>query len=292
MKENYDLVQRINEAQGSMSKGHKRIAQFILTNYDKAAFMTALQLGDMVGVSESTVVRFAMNLGYEGYPELQRALQDKVRNKLTTLQRMEMTSDMSCAGVLKTVLKADTNNLRYTMDEVDAQLFEQVVQKLCAAEKIYILGRRSSAPLAQFLGYYLSYMMDNIVVVTSGINDILEQLVHIRPNDALIGISFPRYSKRTMEGMRFAHDRGASIVAITDSKSSPLGLYADYLLPARSNIATFVDSPVAAFSLANALIVAISQCKRDVVSNNFSQLEGIWEEYDVYLEKSRQELLG
>lgn len=290
MKEAHDLVQRINAAYSSMSKGHKHIAQFILTSYDKAAYMTALQLGDTVGVSESTVVRFAMNLGYEGYPQLQRALQDKVRNKLTTLQRMEMTSDMTCASVLKTVLKADTNNLRYTMEEINTEVFEKVVDDLCAARKIYIMGRRSSAPLAQFLGYYLSYMMDNIVVVTSGINDILEQLVHIGREDALIGISFPRYSKRTMEGMSFAKDRGAKLVAITDSASSPLGLYADYLLTARSNIATFVDSPVAAFSLANALIVAMSQCKKDVVSKNFSQLEGIWEKYDVYLEKSKKEL--
>ncbi|MDD4796327.1 MAG: MurR/RpiR family transcriptional regulator [Eubacteriales bacterium] len=290
MQEARDLAQRINAAHTSMSKGHKRIAQFILTTYDKAAYMTALQLGDTVGVSESTVVRFAMNLGYEGYPQLQRALQDKVRNKLTTLQRMEMTSDMTCANVLKTVLKADINNLRYTTEEIDAGVFERVVDELCAARKIYIMGRRSSAPLAQFLGYYLSYMMDNIVVVTSGINDILEQLVHIGPQDALIGISFPRYSKRTMEGLDFAKNRGAKLVAITDSTSSPLGLHADYLLTARSNIATFVDSPVAAFSIANALIVAISQCKRDVVAKNFAQLEGIWEESDVYLEKSKNEL--
>lgn len=290
MQESLDLVGRINQAMGSMSKGHKRIAQFILTQYDKAVYMTALQLGDTVGVSESTVVRFAMHLGYEGYPQLQRALQDKVRNKLTSLQRMEMTAHMSSEEVLRKVLKADYTNLRYTIEEMDATLFEQVVEQMCKARKIYIMGRRSSAPLAQFLGYYLSYMMDNIVVVTSGINDILEQLVHIGADDALIGISFPRYSKRTMEGMMFAKNRGATIVAVTDTKSSPLGQYADYLLAARSNIATFVDSPVAAFSLANALIVAISQRRHESVSHNFTQLEGIWENYDVYLEKSRKEL--
>jgi len=287
MPDTKDLGQRIEEAFADMSKGQKRIADYIMKNYDKAAYMTALRLGDSVGVSESTVVRFAMDLGYPGYPQLQKALQDMVRNRLTTLQRMEMTSEMSRSMVLRTVLRADMNNLRQTIDSIDAEEFEQVVDLVYNSRRVYILGARSSAPLAQFMGYYLNFLLDNVIVVTSGINDIMEQLVHIESEDVLIGISFPRYSKRTIEGVRFAKEKGANIIAITDSGASPLNEYASHVLVAHSNIASFVDSLVAPFSIANAFIVAIGLQKRQEASENFMELERIWDEYNVYIEKNR-----
>jgi DNA-binding MurR/RpiR family transcriptional regulator len=287
MPDTKDLGQRIEESYGDMSKGQRRIADFIMKNYDKAAYMTALRLGDSVEVSESTVVRFAMDLGYAGYPQLQKALQDMVRNKLTTLQRMEMTSEMSRSMVLRTVLRADMNNLRQTIDSIDAEEFDEVVDLVYNSRRVYILGARSSAPLAQFMGYYLNFLLDNVQVVTSGINDIMEQLVHMESGDVLIGISFPRYSKRTVEGVRFAKDKGAKIIAITDSGASPLNEYADHILVAHSNIASFVDSLVAPFSIANAFIVAIGLQKRQEASENFMELERIWDEYNVYIEKNR-----
>lgn len=287
MPDTKDLGQRIESALPDMSKGQKRIADFILKNYDKAAYMTALRLGDSVGVSESTVVRFAMDLGYPGYPQLQKALQDMVRNRLTTLQRMEMTSDMSRSMVLRTVLRADMSNLRQTIESIDAEEFEQVVDLVYNSRRVYVLGTRSSAPLAQFMGYYLNFLLDNVIIVTSGINDIMEQLVHIESDDVLIGISFPRYSKRTIEGVRFAKDKGAKIIAITDSGASPLNEYANHVLVAYSNIASFVDSLVAPFSIANAFIVAIGLQKRQEASENFMELERIWDQYSVYIDKGR-----
>lgn len=287
MPDTKDLGQRIEEAYGDMSKGQRRIADFIMKNYDKAAYMTALRLGDSVEVSESTVVRFAMDLGYAGYPQLQKALQDMVRNKLTTLQRMEMTSEMSRSMVLRTVLRADMNNLRQTIDGIDAEEFEEVVDLVYNSRRVYVLGARSSAPLAQFMGYYLNFLLDNVQVVTSGINDIMEQLVHIESGDVLIGISFPRYSKRTIEGVRFAREKGANIVAITDSGVSPLNEYADHVLVAHSNIASFVDSLVAPFSIVNAFIVAIGLQKRQEASENFMELEQIWDQYNVYIDRNR-----
>jgi DNA-binding MurR/RpiR family transcriptional regulator len=287
MPDTKDLGQRIEETFGNMSKGQKRIADYITKNYDKAAYLTALRLGDSVGVSESTVVRFAMDLGYPGYPQLQKALQDMVRNKLTTLQRMEMTSDMSRSMVLRTVLRADMNNLRQTIDSIDAEEFDQVVDLVYNSRRVYILGARSSAPLAQFMGYYLNFLLDNVQIVTSGINDIMEQLVHIESEDVLIGISFPRYSKRTLEGVRFAKEKGAKIIAITDSGASPLNEFANHVLVAHSNIASFVDSLVAPFSIVNAFIVAIGLQKRQEASENFMELERIWDQYSVYIEKNR-----
>jgi DNA-binding MurR/RpiR family transcriptional regulator len=285
-----ELGLRISATYDDMSKGQKRIADFIDKNYDKAAYMTALRLGDSVGVSESTVVRFAMDLGYTGYPQLQKALQDMVRNKLTTLQRMEMTSEVSRSMVLRTVLRADMGNLKQTIDSINAEEFEMVVDEVYSARRIYILGARSSAPLAQFMGYYMNFLLDNVYVVTSGINDIMEQLVHIEREDVLISISFPRYSKRTVEGVHFAKEKGAKIVAITDSGASPLNEYADHVLVAHSNIASFVDSLVAPFSIVNAFIVSIGLRKRQEASENFMELERIWDEYNVYVDKGKSGL--
>jgi len=258
-----------------------------MNNYEKAAFMTASKLGNKVGVSESTVVRFANMLGYDGYPKLQKALQELIRNKLTTLQRIEMTSDLDESTLLKSVLKADMNNIRLTLEEVNKDDFDKVVESIFSARNIYILGLRSAAPLAQFMGYYLSFIFDNVRLVTSGINDILEQLVHISPQDLLIGISFPRYARRTVEAVNFAKDKGAKIVAITDAILSPLTSYADYILLARSDMASFVDSLVAPLSLINALIVAVGIRKKPDISSDFLELEKIWDDYQVYLSKDR-----
>lgn len=285
MLNNQGLVQKINENYSHMSKGHKLISEYILNNYDKAAFMTALKLGDSVGVSESTIVRYAMALGYAGYPDLQKSLQEMVRNKLTTIQRMDMTSELSHSMVLRSVLKADMHNIRMTIDEIDTDIFDEIVDDVYAAKNIYVLGLRSSAPLAQFLGYYLSFILDNVRVVTSGINDVVEQIIHIGSNDILIGISFPRYSRKIIEAMQFAKKKDTKIIAITDSLLSPLSEYAEHSLVARSDIASFVDSLVAPFSVINALIVAIGLRKRGEVNEHFMELEAIWDEYNVYIEK-------
>jgi len=285
--ENQDLMYRINEKYKKMSKGQKLISEYIMNNYEKAAFMTASKLGNKVGVSESTVVRFANMLGYDGYPKLQKALQELIRNKLTTLQRIEMTSDLDESTLLKSVLKADMNNIRLTLEEVNKDDFDKVVESIFSARNIYILGLRSAAPLAHFMGYYLSFIFDNVRLVTSGINDILEQLVHISPQDLLIGISFPRYARRTVEAVNFAKGKGAKIVAITDAILSPLTSYADYILLARSDMASFVDSLVAPLSLINALIVAVGIRKKPDISSDFLELEKIWDNYQVYLSKDR-----
>lgn len=288
MKENQDLIYRINTHYEDMSKGQKLIAEYILNNYDKAAFMTAAKLGEKVGVSESTVVRFANALDYDGYPRLQKALQELVRNKLTTVQRIQMTSELDQSMVLKSVLKADMNNIRMTIDEIDNQDFEDVIDRIFLAENLYVLGLRSAAPLAEFMGYYLSFIFNNVRIVTSGVNDVFEQIMHIKEDDLLIGISFPRYASRTIEAMEFARSKGTEIIAITDSYLSPLTTYADHTLLARSDMASFVDSLVAPLSLINALIVAISLRQKEDISSNFSQLESIWSEYNVYVSKKNE----
>jgi len=290
MEEQKDLAKRIRQALPTMSKSHKRIAEFICTNYDKAAYMTAAQMMEAVNISESTVVRFAYGLGFDGYPQLQKALQETVRNKLTMLQRMEMTSELAPAEVLRTVFKADISNLRSTLEELDPACFEQVVGEVCSARRVYIMGARSSAPLAQFMGYYLNFVLSNVTVVTSGVNDLLEQLMHIGTGDVLVAVSFPRYSKRAVEAVRYAKERGAVIVAITDGAASPLAEFSSYLLPAHSSLATFVDSLVAAFSIANALIAAVSMHKQHETSNSFQALERMWDRQDVYLEKTNDGL--
>ncbi|MGI6706851.1 MAG: MurR/RpiR family transcriptional regulator [Clostridia bacterium] len=287
MDQKQDLMHLINANYKRMSKGQKLIAEYILNSYDKAAFMTASKLGSKVGVSESTVVRFANALGYDGYPHLQKALQELIRNRLTTVQRIEMTSDLNQSMVLSTVLKADMNNIRLTIDEMNNDVFEAAVESILNARQVYVLGLRSAAPLAQFLGYYLNFILDNVRIVTSGVSDVFEQLMRINQEDILIGISFPRYSSRTIEAMSFTKTKGAKSIAITDSMLSPLVNHSDLCLTARSDMASFVDSLVAPLSLINALIVAIGIRKRDDVSEYFSKLEKIWDEYKVYLGKDR-----
>ena len=241
-----------------------------------------------MGVSESTVVRFASMLGYDGYPKLQKALQELIRNKLTTVQRIEMSSELDQTMILKNVLKADMNNIRMTLEEANSEVFDQVINSFLDARNIYVLGLRSAAPLAQFMGYYLNFIFSNVRIVTSGVNDIFEQLIHINSRDLLIGISYPRYASRTIEAMSFSHERGATIVALTDSQLSPLTSYADYTLLARSDMASFVDSLVAPLSLINALIVGIGMKKSSQVASGFSMLEQMWDNYDVYVRRDRK----
>ena len=285
-----ELFDRIAKRRPTMSKGHAKIADYIQEHYDKTAFMTALKFSEKVGLSESTIVRFAVGLGYEGYPELQDALQDLVRNKLTTVQRMEIAIDMDKTALLHSVLKADINNIRMTVDSIDTAAFNQAAEKICNAKRLYIMGLRSAAPMAQFLGYYLNFILDNVHIVTSGINDILEQLVHITPGDVLLGVSFPRYSQRTLDGLRFAKHKGADIIALTDSLQSPLAEYANHLLVAKSDIASFVDSLVAPFSVINALIVSVGLQKKELIAQHFEELEHIWGEYNVYTGKEKGQL--
>ena len=279
-----DLITKIQSELPGFSKGQKQIARFILEHYDKAAFMTASRLGVTVGVSESTVVRFATELGYDGYPHLQRALQEMIRNKLTSVQRMEVANHrIDEHNVLQTVLHADTDMIRVTLDEIDRDAFQGAVDALMGAKRIYILGVRSSSALASFLGFYFNLLFENVTLVhTNSVSEIFEQVLRVGPGDVLFGISFPRYSKRTLSAMKYARDRGARVIALTDSQLSPLARVADHVLLARSDMASFVDSLVAPLSVINALIVAVGMSRRDEIEQTFNKLERIWEEYDVY----------
>lgn len=278
-----DLMRTIQVKFPRLSKGQKLIAEYILKHYDKAAFMTAAKLGISVGVSESTVVRFANELGFSGYPKLQKALQELIKNKLTTVQRIELSNDfVSEESALKGVLKSDMENIRSTLEKINHKTFEDVVNGIFSAKKIYIIGLRSSTALAEFLGFYLNLILDNVKIVSYGISDIFEQMINVTEDDLVIGIGFPRYAARTIEALTFAQSRGAKVVAITDSLLSPLAARADYTLIAQSNMASFVDSLVAPLSVINALIIAVGLREKEKISTTFTNLEGIWEEYQVY----------
>lgn len=266
------------------SKGQKRIAEYILEHYDKSAFMTASKLGEMVGVSESTVVRFASELGFDGYPQLQKALQELIRNKLTAVQRIEVTSDqIGSSDVLDKVLNMDIEKIRRTLEETSRADFDSAVEAIVNAENIYIIGIRSAYSLASFLSFYFNHIFPNVRMVnTSSTSEMFEQMLRMTDKDVLIGITFPRYSKRTHAASRYARNCGAKVIAITDSRFAPIAECADTLLLARSDMASFVDSLVAPLSLINALIVAVGLRKRDEISSTFSKLERIWDEYNVY----------
>ena len=279
-----DILSNIQNSMSSLSKGQKLIANYILEYYDKAAFMTASKLGKTVQVSESTVVRFAVELGYEGYPEMQRALQEMIRNKLTSVQRIEVANDrIGQSDVLSTVLHSDIEKIRSTLEKVDRATFNKAVDLIMGGNKIYILGVRSSAALASFLGFYMNLMFDNVRLVhTTSVSEMFEQVVKVGPGDVVIGISFPRYSSRTVKAMRFCHDSGATVIALTDTMQSPIAENADVVLAAESDMISLVDSLVAPLSLINALIVAISRRKDQELAHTFSELERIWDEYEVY----------
>ena len=279
-----DILSVIQNSMPTFSKGQRLIARFILESYDKAAFMTASKLGKTVNVSESTVVRFAAELGYDGYPSMQKALQEMIRNKLTSIQRIEVANDrIGNQDILSMVMQSDIEKIRMTLEETDRASFRQAVDAILSAHRIYILGVRSAAALADFLGFYFNLIFDNIVLVhTTSASEIFEQLLRVGPEDVVIGISFPRYSSRTVKAMRFAKDRGANVIALTDSEASPLAEAATENLLAKSDMASFVDSLVAPLSLVNALIVAVGRRRNEDVEQIFADLEQIWSEYGVY----------
>lgn len=279
-----DLLRRMEEGMPSFSKGQKQIAKYLTEHYEKAAYMTASKLGTVVGVSESTVVRFAIELGFEGYPEFQRAMQDIIRNRLTSFQRIEVTNHLIGDGdVLEKVLQSDADKIRRTAESVDRAAFDAAVDKLIAAEHIYILGVRSSAALANFLNFGLRMAFDNVKLIqsTSG-SEVFEQMVNIGERDVLVAISFPRYSKRVVTAVEFARGTGADVIALTDSPAAPIAAYANQLLTAQSDMASFVDSLVAPLSIINALLVAISRKRQNEVTERLRRLEQIWDAYEVY----------
>ena len=281
---NQDILAILREKESTFSKGQRRIAKYITEAYDKAAFMTANRLGKTVGVSESTVVRFAVDLGFDGYPSMQKAMQEMVLNRLTSVQRIEVASDRySDQDVLSTVLHADMEKLRQTGETVSREEFQSAVNAILKAKHIYILGVRSVAPLANFLGYYLNYMFNNVHVV-SGVSagEMFEKIVGVSSEDVVIAFSFPRYSASTTKGTQYCHSSGATVIGITDSRQSPVGRCCDHVLIAKSDMLSLVDSLVAPLSLVNALIVAVAAKKEKELSRTFANLERIWDEYDVY----------
>ena len=288
MQENQqDIIARLNRSGCKLSKSHRRIADYINQHYDKAVYMTAGKLAEMTQVSESTVVRFAVAMGYEGYPEMQHSMQELVRHRLTASQRFEMSSDVPEKNVLSTVLKADMQNIRSTIEEIDNQAFLAAVHAISGAKRLYILGLRSAAPLAEFAGYYLHYIFDDVRVIASGSTDVFEAVSRVEPEDVLVGISFPRYSSRTIEAMTFARSRKAQVIGITDGPMSPLHDAADICLSVHTDMASFVDSMAAPMSVINALIVALGHKNREVLAARFKQLEEVWDAYSVYMNEGK-----
>lgn len=285
MEKQYDILSRISERYGKMSKSHKAIASYISEHYDQAVFMTAAKLGETLGISESTVVRFAFGLGYEGYPEFQKALEDCVKGKLSSIQKMDAKYGRSSQSeVLASVITADIEKLQHTIDNLDPAAFESAVNTILEAETIYVMGLRSNEPLAEFLHFYLNMVRGGVVLLkTTSVSETFEQMIRIHEKDCFIGISFPRYSMRTLKAMEFANDRNAKVIAITDSTHSPMSLYSSCNLLARSDMVSIVDSLVAPLSVINALVVALClKCPQDV-RKNLEMLEDTWNNYQVYL---------
>ena len=278
------LLNKIDKNYEQMSKGQKLLADYILKNYDKAVFLTAAKLGKVVGVSESTVVRFATQLGYQGYPGFQKALEELVRNKLNSIQRMEVTyGRISQSEILASVLQSDIEKIKLTLANMDQNAFELAVETILNAKRIYVVGIRSCAPLANFLSFYLNLIFDNVTSVhTNSSSEIFEQLIRIGAEDVIIGISFPRYSMRTLKALEFASNRKAKVITLTDSVHSPMTLYSSCNLIARSDMASIVDSLVAPLSVVNALVVALCMKKQKDVIATLETLEQIWDEYQVY----------
>ncbi|OGO90031.1 MAG: N-acetylmannosamine kinase [Clostridiales bacterium GWF2_38_85] len=277
------ILQIIGDNMESYSKGQRRIAAYILVNYDRAAYMTATRLGKVVGVSESTVVRFALELGFEGYPELQEAIRSFAKRKLTSLQRITIGDErISDNDILTSVMESDIANLKSTMQNLNNAAFKKTVESLLTAKNIYIIGVRSSSSLASFLAFYFSLIFPNVKLINTNTGEVIEQLLWIGSEDVIIGISFPRYSKRTVDAMRFASLRKATCVAITDSDESPIAMFGDHVLVAKNDITSFVDSLVAPMSIINALIVSVGRAKDKEIAKTFEELEGIWDQYDVF----------
>ena len=277
------ILAQLKDSSG-FSKGQKRIAAYILDNYDKAAFMTASRLGQLTGVSESTVVRFASELGYDGYPGMRKAIQDTIRSRLTSVQRIEVAREtMDEENVLESVLMADIDKLHITLEECSRASFNAAVERIVGARHIYIVGMRSSTCLANFLGFYLNLLLENVhIIQDTAVSEVYEQIIRIREGDVFIGISYPRYSSRTVRAMKFAKESGAHVIGITDGETSPFVGVADTLLYAKSDMVSFLDSLVAPLSLINALIVSVGLQSKENISETFKRLETIWADYDVY----------
>lgn len=284
MGTNNELLQKIDEGYPKFSKGQKKLADYIRQEYDKAAFLTAAKMGKHVGVSESTVVRFATALGYSGYPDFQKALEEMVRTRLNSIQRMEVTYGRISQGeILASVLQSDIEKIKLTMESIDQEAFELAVETILNARKIYVVGIRSCAPLASFLSFYLNLLCEDVTAVsTNSASEIFEQLLRIGEEDVIIGISFPRYSMRTLKALEFASNRKAKVITLTDSIHSPMNLYSSCNLIARSDMASIVDSLVAPLSVVNALVVALCMKKQKEVVSTLEMLEEIWDEYQVY----------
>ena len=274
----------LQEKEPTFSKGQKRIARYITDSYDKAAFMTANRLGKTVGVSESTVVRFAVDLGFDGYPSMQKAMREMVLNRLTSVQRIEVANNrFGDQDVVSMVLHSDMEKLRQTSETISREEFNTAVDAILKAKRVYILGVRSVAPLANFLGHYLNYMFNNVHVISGfSAGEMFEKIVGVNSEDVIIAFSFPRYSASTTKGARYCRSAGATVIGITDSRESPLGQCCDHVLLAKSDMVSLVDSLVAPLSLVNALIVAIAARREKELSQTFANLERIWDEYDVY----------
>lgn len=279
-----DIISSIRENSAGFSKGQRAIARYITENYDKAAFMTAGRLGKTVGVSESTVVRFATELGYDGYPGMRKAMQEMVRGRLTSVQRIAAAKDMlDGSNVLKSVMDSDIDKLRATLEELDRESFDAAVNAIENAKHLYIVGMRSSAALASFMAFYMNFLEENVRLIhDTTANEVYEQIMHIGPEDVYIGISYPRYSSSSLKAMEFAKSRGASVIALTDNASSPFAAASDIQLYANSDMVSFVDSLVAPMSVINALIVAVAERKRDTLAQTFNYLEQLWSEYEVF----------
>ena len=286
-----DILTVLKDRTAEFSKGQRRIAQYITESYDKAAFMTASKLGKTVGVSESTVVRFAVDLGFDGYPSMQKAMQEMVLNRLTSVQRIEVANDrIGNQDVVSMVLQSDIDKLRQTAENVDRKEFQSVVDAVLSAKNIYILGVRSVAPLANFLGYYLNYMFNNVRTVTaSGTSEMFEQIVGISKDDVVIAFSFPRYSAATLKVAQYCRTTGAKVVAITDNREAPLAQSADRVICAKSDMVSLVDSLVAPLSVVNALIVAIAAKREKELHRTFEALERIWDQYHVYEKRDEKQ---
>ncbi len=277
-----ELINNIKSQYRKLSKGQKIIAQYILENYDKVAFMTVSKLSEEVGVSESTVVRFASALGYSGYPKLQEALEELVKNKLTSVQRIDLIEENTSLDILENVLKSDMKNIKETLDNIDENAFEDSVDKLIKAKRVYIFGMRSSYTIAQYLGFYLDRVLDNVQVIKMEMGDSLDQIVRIDKDDVLIVISFPRYSKNALQTAMFAKEKNAHIISLTDSLFAPIATISDNILLVKNNMISFVDSLVPALSVVNSLVISISAKKKEQVKSHFEDLEKIWQENSVY----------
>lgn len=280
-----DIIKIIESRQSTMSKGHRAIASYIINHYDTAAFITASKLGDTVGVSESTVVRFACAMGFDGYPELQKNLQELIKTRLTNVQRMGLGSNMTEEELIRWSLRTDITSLRHVKEVLDYDQVARVAEAILSAKHIYVIGLRSSAPLAQFFWHYLNYIVENVNLIVSGFGDIFGQLMHASKDDLVIAISFPRYSSRTVDGSEFAKKNGAKVVAITDNEQSPLAKNADECLFVNTDMNLFVDSLVAPLSVINTLVLLVGMRKKDGLKLNFEMLEDLWRKHDVYTGK-------